>query len=119
MFDELKLDLMETGTRYRHYSELREIFATGMEILKNLNVQTPADRTRIAKLGDAVEMIDGRINFLADFDRKTSWGSEFRREFTEIRDIYIELMRKHDEEKRNADLQSNCSDPKTSSNGTD
>lgn len=73
-----RLGLQETGTRWEHYSELRELFACGIEILKNLSVKSPTDREKQKKLEGAVELLDGRINLLADYHFHTTYGSKLR-----------------------------------------
>jgi len=73
-----KLDLLETGTRWEHYAELRELFAIGIEILKHLTIRNSHDSDKQKKLENAVEMIDGRINLLADYMAQTTYGSKLR-----------------------------------------
>jgi hypothetical protein len=76
--EEPKMSLLEMGTRWSHYSELRELFACGIEILKNLSVKSPTDRDKLRKLEGAVELLDGRINLLADYHFNTTYGSKLR-----------------------------------------
>jgi hypothetical protein len=74
----LKPDLFEKGTRWEHYTELRDLFASGVEILKTLKVKSRADQEKQSKLQHAVEMIEGRLNYITDYTQKTSWGSNLR-----------------------------------------
>jgi 4-hydroxy-3-methylbut-2-en-1-yl diphosphate synthase IspG/GcpE len=76
--EEPKMSLLEMGTRWSHYSELRELFACGVEILKNITIKSPTDRDKLKKLEGAVELLDGRINLLADFHFNTTYGSKLR-----------------------------------------
>jgi hypothetical protein len=73
-----RLDLLDIGTRWQHYSELRELFALGIEILKNLPVKSSIDEHRRVKLEHAVEMIDGRLSLLSDYVHETTFGSRLR-----------------------------------------
>lgn len=92
MEDPQRLDLQETGTRWDHYSELRELFACGIEILKNLNVKSTADAVKREKLEHAVEMLDGRIALLSDYARKTGWNSPDRYALREVIDSDVSRM---------------------------
>jgi hypothetical protein len=76
--ESLKPNLLEKGTRWDHYNELRDLFASGVEVLKTLRVKSRSDQERQAKLEHAVEMIEGRLNFITDFTQKTGWGSAIR-----------------------------------------
>lgn len=85
----LKLDLMETGTRWAHYSELRELFAYGVEIIKNMHVKSSGDQEKQKKLEGAIELLDARINLLSDFSFNTTYGSKLRAVIeTEIDPMY-------------------------------
>ena len=91
-YEGLKLNLLGSGTRYQHYSELRDVFAVGIEILKNLTVKSSKDNDRRVKLEYAVEMIDSRLDFLSDRERKTAWGSHIRAAIDEdVDDLYREM----------------------------
>ena len=78
MADPQRLDLLEVGTRWAHYSELRELFSVGIEILKHLTVKYSSDQERQKKLENAVELIDGRISLLSDYTSNTTYGSKLR-----------------------------------------
>ena len=75
---EPRLSLMDKGTRWDHYSELRELFSIGIEILKNVRIKSSTDQLKRAQLQGVVELIDGRINLLSDFHFKTTFGSLLR-----------------------------------------
>lgn len=69
-----KLDLVEQGTRFDHYMELRDTFAEAVVALENSlkleeNLTT---RENIKKLKSAVDLIEGRVNFLSDFSKLTT-----------------------------------------------
>jgi hypothetical protein len=62
-------DLMEIGTRYNHYMELRELFAEGAEILSRLSPQLKydGDYTKQKLLEETVKLIDGRMELLGNY----------------------------------------------------
>src|ERR1017187_7450277 len=62
-----RLDLMETGTRWQHYAELRELFACGIEIINRMSLKSCGDAVKLKKLEGAVELLDARLNLLSDF----------------------------------------------------
>jgi hypothetical protein len=76
----VKLDLMETGTRYEHYLELRDAFATGIVILSNQSqyeeVVNQTTRANIKKLEGAVDLIESRVNFLSEYKTKMASHSD-------------------------------------------
>ena len=63
-------NLDDIGTRYRHYSDLREVFALGVEILKGLtgNMMGSEERARLQSLTSAVREIDKRIDALSGYE---------------------------------------------------
>lgn len=67
-----KLDLQETGTRYSHYMELKEVFMLGIDVIERMQPGhlSEGDKKTKAKLEAAVEVIEKRIKYLADFDTK-------------------------------------------------
>jgi hypothetical protein len=73
-----KLNLLETGTRWAHYAELRDLFTTGIEIINNMTTKSSGDQLKRVKLEGAVEMLDARINLLSDFLYNTTYGSKLR-----------------------------------------
>lgn len=70
--------LDETGTRFQHYSELRELFADGIEILtKCLPAhRSPGDDEKLKKLKAAEELIAKRLELLSGFERQTVWNAK-------------------------------------------
>jgi len=74
----LKLDLEEVGSRYSHYMELREAFAEGVQIMTNaLEFHgSDSDRMRLKRLQHAVDAIDRRMEFLAEYDTHASQFSK-------------------------------------------
>lgn len=82
----IRLDLMESGTRYDHYMELRDAFATGVEVLKHTLTIHPSvsDLLRLKKLEGAVEVINSRVNYLSEFERKTASFSDLVKEINKI-----------------------------------
>jgi hypothetical protein len=97
-----RLGLQDVGTRWEHYSELRELFALGIEILKNLPVKSSIDEHRRVKLEHAVEMIDGRLSLLSDYVHETTFGSKLRNTIEhEVDNLYLKMKREreiHDKE---------------------
>jgi 4-hydroxy-3-methylbut-2-en-1-yl diphosphate synthase IspG/GcpE len=89
MIEEPRPSLLDTGTRWQHYSELRDLFATGIEILKHVHVKSAADQKKRAQLEGAVELLDARIDLLADFHFQTTYGSKLRKVIdNDVDDIY-------------------------------
>jgi hypothetical protein len=97
-----RLDLLDVGTRWQHYAELRELFALGIEILKHLHVKSSMDYDRQRKLEHAVEMIDGRLSLLSDYVHETTFGSKLRNTIEhEVDNLYLKMKREreiHDKE---------------------
>lgn len=67
-----RLDLMETGTRYDHYMELRDVFTEGIEMLKQMSSMHKGVKEweKQKTLEAAVRHIEGRIEYLADFQNQ-------------------------------------------------
>jgi hypothetical protein len=80
------INLDDIGRRFDHYMELREIFAEGVEILKNsLAVgHNLTSVVRMESLQCAVEEIDGRLNTLSGFIRFTDRWSKLAKEINDI-----------------------------------
>ncbi len=78
IFDEKKiLSLYDVGTRYDHYMELKEIFADGVEIVREALKfhRTIHDQNRLTSLQHAVDEIENRLNVLSGYkDKTTRWG---------------------------------------------
>ena len=97
-----KPDLMEEGTRYDHYVELREVFEDGIEVIRGLkerNHDTEADRRLQVKLAGAVEVINKRLEHLADFNTGTVYSASLP---TELR--RIEAQRRADAAKNSSQV---------------
>ena len=90
--ESLKPNLFEMGTRWDHYNELRDLFASGVEVLKNLKVKSRGDQDRQAKLQHAVEMIEGRLNYITDYVRRTGWGSPDKFAIRDIVDREVGML---------------------------
>ena len=62
-------DLSHVGTRYEHYQELRELYAEGAEILRNLspNLKFDKDYTKQKLFEEMVKLIDGRLELLGNY----------------------------------------------------
>jgi hypothetical protein len=73
-----KPDLLEMGTRWQHYVELRDLFADGIEIIKRMTIKSSADAVKRVKLEAAVELLNARLNLLSDFLYNTTSGSKLR-----------------------------------------
>jgi hypothetical protein len=94
MIDDVpKLDLMEMGTRWQHYAELRELFACGIEVIKTMSFKSSGDDVMRVKLEGAVELIDIRINRLSDFSFLTTGNnSTLKRAVNDdVNDLYQHL----------------------------
>lgn len=81
-----KPDLRATGTRFEHYMELKEVFMEGVEILERRDPKYLSDdeKEKLGKMRNAAELIGKRLEILANFEDKTSWDSELRRELNAI-----------------------------------
>jgi hypothetical protein len=77
----VKLDLLEEGTRYDHYMELKEAFATGIVILENQSqyeeIENKTTKANVVKLKNAVDLIESRLSYLSDFNRLATNHGEF------------------------------------------
>lgn len=82
----IKLDLQEVGTRYDHYMELRDAFATGIEVMVHaLEIhKSVSDLQRLEKLKSTVELINSRVNYLADYDKKMAPYGDIAKEVKAI-----------------------------------
>ncbi len=78
------LDLMETGTRYEHYQELKEIFMRGIEEIARLTWKAPDDLATSDEMKIAVKLIQKRLDFLSNREKKTAYSSELAQTLREI-----------------------------------
>ena len=71
--------LTGVGTRWEHYSELREVFALGISVIEQTNpvYRSPMDTKKLVKLKDAVELIDARMALLSGFDDQNRTYGDF------------------------------------------
>ena len=98
MVEEPRLSLQGIGTRWQHYSELRELFATGLEILNHLHVKSASDQKKRIQLEGAVELLDARINLLSDFHFQTTYGSKLRQVIDgDVDNIYRKSKRERED----------------------
>jgi hypothetical protein len=81
-----RYDLMETGTRYLHYTELLDLWSDGIEILKNAikKFDSTADKENLVKLTNARDMIQRRIDVLSDTDAGTRLYGSLAKEIDAI-----------------------------------
>jgi uncharacterized radical SAM superfamily protein len=97
MSDSPKLALLEVGTRWAHYAELRELFACGVEILSHLTIVSGADQTKLRDLEGAVRLLDTRINLLADYVFQTTYGSKLRQVIDgDVDNLYRKMKRERE-----------------------
>jgi len=89
---EKQYPLDEVGSRFSHYSELREVFADGVEILKNLTSvhKSAADVIKLAELKVAEKLIAKRLEVLSGFERKMVYNATLP---STIRQVEIERLR--------------------------
>jgi len=93
-----KLCLMDTGTRWAHYAELRELFACGIEILSHLTIVSGADQTKLRDLEGAVRLIDTRMNLLSDYVFQTTYGSKLRQVIDgDVDSMYRKMKRERED----------------------
>lgn len=82
-----KPDLLEQGTRYDHYVELREVFASGIEVISNQikrGRDVMQDRVLKVKLEGAVEVINKRLSYLSNYERETIYSARLPETLREI-----------------------------------
>jgi hypothetical protein len=81
-----KPSLEETGSRYSHYVELRDIFAEGVVVMNNaLSFHKNAeDLKRRDSLQCAVNEINNRLDNLSGFDGATAYYGSLAREVNAI-----------------------------------
>ena len=81
-----KLDLLETGTRYSHYMELKEVFLLGIDVIDRMNPNylSESDKDTRRKLIISVDMIERRIAYLSNYSTKASGYSDLAREIDRI-----------------------------------
>jgi hypothetical protein len=84
--------LDEVGTRFDHYSELREVFADGIEIMTNMRAEhrSAADVIKLAELKAAEKLIAKRLEVLSGYERKTVYNATLP---STIRQVEIERLR--------------------------
>lgn len=81
-----KLNLMETGTRYSHYMELKEVFLLGIDVIDRMNQSyvSDTDKKMKADLTTTVGMIEKRLAYLVSYSTEASQYSDFGREIDRI-----------------------------------
>jgi hypothetical protein len=80
------------GTRFDHYSELREVFADGIEIMTNMRAEhrSAADVIKLAELKAAEKLIAKRLEVLSGYERKMVYNATLP---STIRQVEIERLR--------------------------
>lgn len=64
------------GTRWEHYSEIRELFAVGIAVIEGLEPSYRKSFTeKLVKLKGALELMDARLNLLSGFDEANRFSS--------------------------------------------
>lgn len=81
-----KLDLMERGTRFEHYYELKEVFLLGIDVIDRMNPRylTESDKLMRTNLTTTVEMIEKRLAYLTNYSTMASGYSDLAREIDRI-----------------------------------
>ena len=89
---EKQYPLDEVGRRFDHYSELREVFADGIEIMTNMRAEhrSAADVIKLAELKSAEKLIAKRLEVLSGYEHKTVYNATLP---LTIRQIEIERLR--------------------------
>lgn len=106
------------GTRWQHYTELRDLFSDGVEVMKNAqrSFTTPKDARMQLELEAAVSLINKRLEILSGFERKTTYSAELPTVLRAIdigRKKQVLLKGKPDEKAENPNLGSNQEDSST------
>lgn len=83
---EAKLNLLDRGTRYDHYMELKEVFLLGIDVIDRMNssYRSTTDIETKKKLTTAVEMIEKRLAYLTNYSTEVSQFSDLAREIDRI-----------------------------------
>lgn len=81
-----KLNLLERGTRYDHYMELKEVFLLGIDVIDRMNPNylTESDKLMRTNLKTTVEMIEKRLAYLTNYSTMASGYSDLAREIDRI-----------------------------------
>lgn len=81
-----KLNLLEIGTRYSHYMELKEVFLLGIDVIDRMNQSyvSDTDKKMKADLATTVGMIEKRLAYLVSYSTEASQYSDFGREIDRI-----------------------------------
>jgi hypothetical protein len=89
---EKQYPLDEIGSRFQHYSELREVFADGIEIMTNMRAEhrSAADVIKLAELKAAEKLIAKRLEVLSGYERKMVYNATLP---STIRQVEIERLR--------------------------
>ena len=89
-----RLNLQDTGTRFDHYMELKEVFMLGIEVIKGMRpgFASDIDKTTKVKLEHAVEVINKRIEYLSDYGDKAARWSDFGRQIDLIKPHVTPLL---------------------------
>jgi hypothetical protein len=76
-----KLDLLELGTRYAHYMELKEAFLLGIDTVDRMrpNLRSTADEEIKKRLQITVDTIERRLSYLSGFGAAEHCGSDLDR----------------------------------------
>lgn len=62
----MKISLDDTGTRYVHYTELLELWESGIEIMQRRSRFSETDKWKYAELLAAISMLRQQIDILSD-----------------------------------------------------
>jgi hypothetical protein len=62
----IKLNLTDTGTRYKHLTELLDLWQVALDIAKRYDGN---DKTRYTKLESAIELLQKHIDNLGQYDQ--------------------------------------------------
>jgi hypothetical protein len=89
---EKQYPLDEVGSRFSHYSELREVFADGIEIMTNMRAEhrSAADVIKLAELRAAEKLIAKRLEVLSGYERKMVYNATLP---STVRQVEIERLR--------------------------
>jgi hypothetical protein len=81
-----KLNLMEVGTRYSHYMELKEVFLLGIDVIDRMNQSfvNNSDKKLKEDLQTSVSCIEKRLAYLVNYSMEASQYSDFGREIDRI-----------------------------------
>lgn len=58
----------DVGTRFRHYSELKDVWEAGLAVIKGRPYHSDLDKKRITEMEEALAFLGRHIDFMVGFE---------------------------------------------------